>query len=128
MLAVASPPPAGSFSYSAATGKVQLTWPATSPAVAAVTKAVKSTAGAIRKANPLLSLNVVTPALTSHSLGGCVLGQATGPDGEVIGHPGLFVVDSALIPGSCGSVPPALTVTALADRILSLALPKLSVS
>ena len=72
MLAVTSPPPAGSFSYSAATGKVTLDWPATAPAVAATTAAVKSTAATVRRANPLLGLSVVTPLLTSHSLGGCV--------------------------------------------------------
>ena len=60
--------------------------------------------------------------LTSHSLGGAVLSDLTDSSGQVTGVPGLFVMDSSLIPGSTGGVPPALTVTALADRCVTTAL------
>ncbi|MGK5641570.1 GMC oxidoreductase [Streptomyces sp. URMC 126] len=52
---------------------------------------------------------------TYHPLGGCVLGRATDAYGRIPGHPGLYVTDGALIPGSLG-VNPFLTITALAER------------
>jgi len=50
-----------------------------------------------------------------HPLGGCVLGLATDNVGRVNGYRGLYVTDSALIPGSIG-VNPFVTITALAER------------
>ena len=50
-----------------------------------------------------------------HPLGGCVLGQATDAYGAVNGHPGLYVTDGSLVPGSIG-VNPFVTITALAER------------
>ncbi len=38
-----------------------------------------------------------------------------GVDGEVFGHPGLYVADGAIMPGPVGANP-ALTIAALADR------------
>ncbi|MBF6173313.1 GMC family oxidoreductase [Nocardia blacklockiae] len=55
---------------------------------------------------------------TAHPLGGAVLGRATDGNGRVHGHPGLYVVDGAAIPGSTGTVNPSLTITALAERNL----------
>ncbi|MEU6082029.1 GMC oxidoreductase [Streptomyces sp. NPDC047108] len=52
-----------------------------------------------------------------HPLGGCVLGEATDDYGRVRGHPGLYVTDGSLIPGSLG-VNPFVTITALAERNL----------
>jgi cholesterol oxidase len=58
--------------------------------------------------------------LTAHPLGGCAMSDApeTGvvnDRGEVWGHPGLYVVDGAMIPGAL-SVNPSMTITALAER------------
>jgi cholesterol oxidase len=53
---------------------------------------------------------------TAHPLGGAVLGLATDNYGRVKGHPGLYVMDGAAIPGSTGSVNPSLTISALAER------------
>jgi cholesterol oxidase len=62
--------------------------------------------------------------LTAHFLGGAVI-SAT-PDRGVIdrfhrvwGHPNLHVVDGAAVPANPG-VNPSLTITALAERALSL--------
>ncbi|MFD4669840.1 FAD-dependent oxidoreductase [Lentzea sp. NPDC058450] len=62
--------------------------------------------------------------LTGHLIGGCVIGDspATGvvdPYHRVHGHPGLHVVDGSTIPANLG-VNPALTITALAERAMSL--------
>lgn len=52
-----------------------------------------------------------------HPLGGAVLGRATDAFGRVLGHPGLYVTDGALIPGILG-VNPFLTITALSARLM----------
>lgn len=53
---------------------------------------------------------------TAHPLGGAVIARATDAYGGVKGHPGLYVMDGALIPGSTGAVNPSLTISALAER------------
>ncbi|WP_330183924.1 GMC oxidoreductase [Nocardia sp. NBC_01503] len=55
-------------------------------------------------------------AFTAHPLGGAVYGRATDSNGRVHGHPGLYVMDGAGIPGSTATVNPSLTITALAER------------
>jgi cholesterol oxidase len=57
------------------------------------------------------------PATTAHPVGGAVLGKVCRGHGQVIGQPGLYVIDAAFIPGgSVGNVNPAFTVGALAER------------
>jgi cholesterol oxidase len=58
--------------------------------------------------------------ITVHPIGGASMG--TGPHdglcdayGEVFGHPGLYVMDGALLPGPVGPNP-SLTIAAVADR------------
>ncbi|MCA1691724.1 MAG: GMC family oxidoreductase [Actinobacteria bacterium] len=58
--------------------------------------------------------------LTAHPMGGAVMsdspsGGVVDHRGEVWGHPGLFVADSAVIPGPL-AVNPSLTIAALAER------------
>ncbi|MEN3356329.1 MAG: cholesterol oxidase [Mycobacteriales bacterium] len=65
----------------------------------------------------LLDLNGLEP-YTFHPLGGAVLGQACDSYGRLAGYPALYVVDSALIPGSTGACNPALTIAALVERCL----------
>jgi cholesterol oxidase len=62
--------------------------------------------------------------VTGHFLGGAVLG--TTPDDGVVdpyhrlhGHPGIHVVDGSTVPSNLG-VNPSLTITALAERAMSL--------
>jgi len=59
--------------------------------------------------------------MTVHSLGGCSL--STNPDdgvvdadGQVHGHPGLYVADGSIIPTAIGSHP-VMTISAIAERI-----------
>jgi cholesterol oxidase len=60
--------------------------------------------------------------ITPHPLGGCNMG--TGPAngvvdhrGEAFGHPGLFVLDGAIVPEAVG-VNPSRTIAALAERAM----------
>lgn len=53
-------------------------------------------------------------------VGGVPLGLATAADGSVHGARNLYVVDSSLLHGSSGAVPPALTISAVAARVASL--------
>ncbi|MEA2589542.1 MAG: cholesterol oxidase [Actinomycetota bacterium] len=124
-LAVTDPPPLGSFSYDASSDTVQLNWPASDSRVVEATKAVKATLDRINAANPGTSTQLVDSTHTSHAMGGAVLGKACHEDGRLVGYENLYVIDSALLPGSVGAVPPALTVTALADRCVSQALEEL---
>lgn len=60
---------------------------------------------------------------TAHILGGCCIGDSpeTGVvnhEGEVFGHPGLYVVDGSVIPANLG-VNPSLTITAIAEYMMS---------
>ena len=77
--------------------------------------------GVPTNALPESALNM---AVTAHVLGGCVIGA--GPEQgvidsrhEVFGYPGLYVTDAAAIPANVG-VNPSLTITAMAERAMSL--------
>ncbi len=76
-----------------------------------------------------LPLNVLLESvgnlsITAHILGGCHMGRSS-EDGvidtthQIFGYPGLFVVDGAAVSANVG-VNPALTITALAERCMSL--------
>ena len=59
--------------------------------------------------------------MTVHNLGGCALSTSAesgvvGIDGQVHGHPGLYVADGAVVPTSIGSHP-VMTISALAEWI-----------
>src|SRR5712691_4691077 len=59
--------------------------------------------------------------VTVHPVGGAPMGRdrtvgVCDPYGEVFGHPGLYVADGAVMPGSVGPNP-SLTIAALADRM-----------
>ena len=61
--------------------------------------------------------------LTAHFLGGCAIGASAGegvvdPWHRVYSYPGLHVVDGSAIPANPGANP-ALTITALAERVFS---------
>jgi cholesterol oxidase len=59
--------------------------------------------------------------ITPHPLGGCAMadgphGGVVGADGQVFGHPGLYVADGSVIPRALG-LNPSRTITALAEHI-----------
>lgn len=66
--------------------------------------------------------------MTAHILGGCPMGPTpeTGVvdlTGQVHGHPGVYVVDGSIVPGNLG-VNPSLTITAMAEYVMSRVPPK----
>ena len=72
--------------------------------------------------------SVLNMSVTAHILGGCPIGASPESNSqpgvvntrhEVYGYPGLYVVDGSAIPANVG-VNPSLTITALAERAMSL--------
>jgi cholesterol oxidase len=60
---------------------------------------------------------------TAHILGGATMGRSPeegvcDPDGRVFGYDDLYVADGSLVPANLG-VNPALTITALAEHVMS---------
>ncbi|MBV9926754.1 MAG: GMC family oxidoreductase [Acidobacteria bacterium] len=70
---------------------------------------------------PLISWSIFRRIITVHSLGGCHLSDSpeagvVSVDGEVHGHPGLFVADGSVIPTAIG-FHPVMTISAISERI-----------
>ncbi len=65
----------------------------------------------------LLDTNAAFPS-TWHPLGGANMGPVCDLNGRVHGHPGLYVLDGALIPGTTGACNPSLTIAAVAERAM----------
>ncbi|MBM2615998.1 GMC family oxidoreductase [Actinoplanes sp. LDG1-06] len=57
--------------------------------------------------------------VTGHFLGGCAIGTVIDPYHRLLGHPGLHVIDGSAVAANLG-VNPSLTITAMAERALSL--------
>jgi cholesterol oxidase len=115
------PPPIGYFTYNGSTDSVTLTWPTTDPRLANYLKGANYFANTLYKDNPGTSAAFSTlttpPALTAHPVGGATYGRVCGPHGQVLGYPGLYVVDGAFVPGgSVGGVNPSFTIAALTER------------
>lgn len=105
--------------YDSASGRVGLSWSQRNrdevvAAARAVDERIAERAGALVEYSALgYDANAL---FTAHPLGGAVLGKVTDGYGRVHGHPGLYVMDGAAVPGSTGTVNPSLTITALAER------------
>ncbi|ELR98756.1 GMC oxidoreductase [Gloeocapsa sp. PCC 73106] len=63
-------------------------------------------------------ISPISAQITGHQLGGACMGMVCDDKGRVQGHPHLYVVDGALIPGSSTCVNPALTIAGIAERCL----------
>ncbi len=134
--------PVGRFAYRPLTDDVRLTWPSTGDAIAqaSIRETLQTLVAGTPSPGPnppltgipvldgllsaaaaapfgLLDLNALE-SYTFHPLGGMVLGRACDLYGRVHDHPGLYVLDASLIPGSTAACNPALTVAALAERCL----------
>ncbi|RKT02719.1 cholesterol oxidase [Streptomyces sp. 3211.6] len=119
-LSITKNPNRAQFSWNAATGKVELNWqtawkqPSIDMAKTIFDK-INAKEGTIYRSDLFGTNKVWGDHLTYHPLGGAVLGKATDNYGRLHGHPGLYVIDGALIPGNT-SVNPFVTITALAER------------
>ncbi|WP_444980043.1 GMC oxidoreductase [Nocardia amamiensis] len=105
----------GTFRYDFATNNVVLDWPSGGG------DAALAAAGAASSRIAAAGLSLLPAGLgyanaCSHPLGGAVLGRVTDPYGRVHGHPGLYVLDGAAIPGNAGAANPSLTISALTER------------
>ncbi|MBO9532604.1 MAG: GMC family oxidoreductase [Solirubrobacteraceae bacterium] len=97
-------------------GNLTLKWPG-QPSTTAAVKAINAKIAATSRGAGGGALSTGSSEFfTAHPLGGAVLGKATDNYGRVNGHPGLYVMDGALLPGNAGAVNPAITITALAER------------
>jgi cholesterol oxidase len=108
------------FSWNAATGKVdlswQLAWKQDSITMAkTIFDKINSKEGTIYRTDLFGVYKEWNDTLTYHPLGGAILNKATDNYGRLTGHPGLYVIDGALIPGNT-TVNPFVTITALAER------------
>ncbi len=68
--------------------------------------------------------SLLNMSVTAHILGGCPIGKdahsgVIDARHEVFGYPGMYIVDGAAVPANVG-VNPSLTITALAERAMSL--------
>ena len=113
-------PQRAKFTYSAAKDDVIVDWPkdgnkASEEALRAMQDKVAEANG-VGTGVPVLDVPDVATSFTAHPLGGAVIGEASDAYGRVKGHPGLYVMDGAGIPGSTGTANPTLTIVALAER------------
>jgi cholesterol oxidase len=99
--------------------------PAPTAAIPEATELAEAVAGKIDGyVGSLATETILGIPTTAHLLGGAVIGASRetgviGPDHQVFGYPGLFVVDGSAVPANPG-VNPSLTITALAERAMSL--------
>ncbi|MFJ7158672.1 GMC oxidoreductase [Streptomyces sp. NPDC101118] len=119
-LSITKNPNRAEFSWNAATGRVDLSWQTAwkQPSINAaktIFDKINSKEGTIYRTDLFGTNKIWGDHLTYHPLGGAVLGKATDNYGRLHGHPGLYVIDGALIPGNT-SVNPFVTITALAER------------
>ncbi|MFJ9024073.1 GMC oxidoreductase [Streptomyces sp. NPDC102259] len=119
-LSITKNPNRAQFSWNAATGMVDLDWqtawkqPSIDMAKTIFDK-INAKEGTIYRTDLFGAYKIWGDHLTYHPLGGAVLNKATDNYGRLQGHPGLYVIDGALVPGNT-SVNPFVTITALAER------------
>jgi cholesterol oxidase len=111
------PPAIGSLAYDPVSDAVGLTWPASDPRLGNFLAAAQQTLAVLDQANGSLTLSF-NPAVSAHPLGGVVMGKACDLDGRLKRHPGMYVVDGALIEGTTGLANPSFTIAALAERCM----------
>ncbi|MBW5486620.1 GMC oxidoreductase [Streptomyces bambusae] len=119
-LSITKNPNRAQFSWNAATGRVELNWQTAwkQPSVdmaRTIFDKINAKEGTVYRTDLFGTNRVWGDHLTYHPLGGAVLNRATDNYGRLHGHPGLYVIDGALIPGNT-SVNPFVTITALAER------------
>ena len=69
--------------------------------------------------------DVTGPQALSHAEIAYSRTTPTGPDGQVHAHPGLYVLDSATLPGATGANP-SMTIAAVAERCIERVIRRLT--
>ncbi len=113
----------GEFVYDEKKDEVTIKWPKHDQGQEKVNDALLSVLKTLNDANGGWTSSLLTylrdkvkDDICFHPLGGMVLGEACDRFGRVIGHPGLYVNDSSMLPGASGCCNPAMTISALAER------------
>ena len=112
----------GDFSYNAATERVELMWSGGNAIAenAAIDFVERLNAASGGHLGSPVDVPFPPPAVlkdfTYHPLGGMVMGKACDTYGRVQGYPRMYVMDGSLLPGSCATANPALTIAAFAER------------
>ncbi|MEU2298693.1 GMC oxidoreductase [Streptomyces antibioticus] len=119
-LSITKNPHRARFTWNAAAGRVDLDWQTAwkQPSIdmaRTIFDKINAKEGTIYRTDLFGVYKIWGDHLTYHPLGGAVLNRATDNYGRLHGHPGLYVIDGALIPGNT-SVNPFVTITALAER------------
>ncbi|WP_329521934.1 GMC oxidoreductase [Spirillospora sp. NBC_01491] len=119
-LSITKNPNRAQFSWNAAANRVDLNWQASwkQPSIEmakSIFDKINRKEGTIYRTDLFGVSKIWGDHLTYHPLGGAVLNKATDNYGRLHGHPGLYVIDGALIPGNT-SVNPFVSITALAER------------
>ncbi|NKE59335.1 GMC family oxidoreductase [Lentzea sp. PSKA42] len=119
-LSITKTPNRAQFSWNAAAGKVDLNWQTAWKQVSinaakSIFDKINAKEGTIYRTDLFGVYKTWGDHLTYHPLGGAILNKATDNYGRLHGHPGLYVIDGSLIPGST-VVNPFVTITALAER------------
>ncbi|MEV7194637.1 GMC oxidoreductase [Streptomyces sp. NPDC093510] len=119
-LSITKNPHRAEFTWNAAANRAELNWQTAwkQPSIDAaktIFDKINAKEGTIYRTDLFGTYKIWGDHLTYHPLGGAVLGRATDNYGRLHGHPGLYVIDGALIPGNT-SVNPFVTITALAER------------
>ncbi|MCX5169890.1 GMC oxidoreductase [Streptomyces antibioticus] len=119
-LSITKNPHRARFTWNAAAGRVDLDWQTAwkEPSIdmaRTIFDKINAKEGTIYRTDLFGIYKIWGDHLTYHPLGGAVLNRATDNYGRLHGHPGLYVIDGALIPGNT-SVNPFVTITALAER------------
>ncbi len=113
----------GEFTYNNETGQLQLDWPNSGNDL--IIQAAQHTVSILDQADPIqetlstvLSPTGFTKNFTYHPLGGACINQVTDQYGRVENYDNLYVIDSALMPGSSAVANPSWTIAALAERCM----------
>ncbi|XVQ12724.1 GMC oxidoreductase [Spirillospora sp. CA-255316] len=119
-LSITRNPNRAQFTWNASANRVDLNWQTAwkQPSIDAaktIFDKINATEGTIYRTDLFGVYKIWGDHLTYHPLGGAVLNRATDNHGRLHGHPGLYVIDGALIPGNT-TVNPFVTITALAER------------
>ncbi|WP_072806004.1 GMC oxidoreductase [Rhodococcoides yunnanense] len=107
----------GRFVYDAAIDDAVLQWPREGDHEIQTSRIGPVAARIAGPSTLLVDTNAVVPT-TWHPLGGANMGSVCDLEGRVLGQPGLYVLDGALMPGNSAACNPSMTIAAVAERAL----------